>query len=170
MNKYTNSMMKTAYIFAKESYATRLKVGAVLEKDGRILLTGYNGTISKTNNNCEITCKVCNGEGHVYETAQNDHSLVGEKQICPRCQGAGKTTSPFVLHAEQNIITWAAKKGIATEGTTLYVTHSPCEECSKFIAQCGIVKVFFNEYYRDTSGIDFLKGLGIIVEKTEVEI
>ena len=50
LNKYDNVMMETALIFSKESYATRLKVGAVLAKDGRVLLTGYNGTIAKTNN------------------------------------------------------------------------------------------------------------------------
>ena len=46
LNKYDNVMMETALIFSKESYATRLKVGAVLAKDGRVLLTGYNGTIA----------------------------------------------------------------------------------------------------------------------------
>jgi len=74
-------------------------------------------------------------------------------------------TSDLVLHAEQNVITFCAKNGIPTEGTELFVTLSPCSNCAKLIVQSGIKKVYYNEEYRDTSGIDFLKEVGVEVEK-----
>lgn len=157
-NKYDKVMMETAFIWAKESYAKRLKVGAVLSKDGRVLLTGYNGTISKTDNNGELTCSNCNGNKQIQLSNL-------EFEECEKCQGKGVITSPYLLHAEQNIISWAARKGISTENATLYITHNPCKECSKLIAQAGISRVVFQEYYRDQNGIDFLKNLNIEVVK-----
>lgn len=158
LNKYDKTMIETAFIWSKESHAERLKVGAVLSKEGRILLTGYNGTISKTSNECESICMDCNGIGKIQLSNL-------EFEICEECQGKGKITSPYILHAEQNIIVWAARKGIATEDATLYVTHNPCKECAKLIAGSGISRVVFREYYRDQDGINFLKELGIVVDK-----
>lgn len=157
-NKYDQTMIETAFIWSKESYAKRLKVGAVLSKDGRVLLTGYNGTISKTSNECEEVCKSCNGTGR-YQVSNL------EFENCDKCQGKGKITSPYLLHAEQNIIVWAARKGIPTENATLYITHNPCKECAKLIAGAGISRVVFKEFYRDKAGIDFLKSLNIEVIK-----
>ncbi len=157
-NKYDKVMMKTAFTFSEESYATRLKVGAVLSKDGRVLLTGYNGTISKTSNNCEIVCDKCNGNQVIQITNL-------EYEECDKCQARGIVTSPYLLHAEQNIIAWAARKGIPMEGTTLYITHNPCKDCAKLIAQVGVERVVFQEYYRDQDGVDFLKSLNILVDK-----
>ena len=158
LNKYDNVMMETALIFSKESYATRLKVGAVLAKEGRILLTGYNGTIAKTNNVCELTCDECNGNKQIQISNL-------EFESCNKCQGKGLITSPYLLHAEQNIISWAARKGISTENATLYITHNPCKECAKLIAQAGISRVVFKEFYRDQDGVKFLEGLNIVVDK-----
>ena len=75
------------------------------------------------------------------------------------------TTSDFTLHAEQNVITFCAKNGIPTAGTEMFITLSPCKTCAKLIAQAGIDKVYYKEEYRDTSGIDFLKEIGIKIEK-----
>ena len=160
MKKYDFSMMETAKIWSKQSYCKRLQVGAVLSKDGRILVTGYNGTITKTKNICEETfykCKMC--------------GFRSEKEFsrCPNCdiEFVDKilTTSDFVLHAEQNIITFSAKNGISTENCTLYITHSPCKQCSKMIAQSGIVRVVYEKVYRDRDGIEFLESVGVKVEK-----
>lgn len=81
------------------------------------------------------------------------------------CELPDGTTSDFTLHAEQNIITFCARKGISTEGTTLYVTHSPCKTCSKLIAQAGIKEVVYTDKYRDTEGIDFLQQCNITVRQ-----
>ena len=74
-------------------------------------------------------------------------------------------TNELTLHAEQNIISFCAKNGIPTEGTTMYITLSPCKTCAKLIKQCGIKEVVYNEEYRDTSGIEFLKSVGVNVRK-----
>ena len=131
-NKYDTSMIITAFTFAEQSYCKRLKVGAVLAREGRILATGYNGTITGTSNTCE-------------------------------CEDG--TTSDFTLHAEQNLITFCAKHGVSTNNTTIYITHSPCKQCAKLIAQSGITEVVYSQTYKDTTGIDFLQACNILVRQ-----
>jgi len=81
------------------------------------------------------------------------------------CECEDGTTSEFTLHAEQNIITFCAKNGIPTNGTTLYITHAPCQQCAKLIAQSGIAEVVFTDYYKTTDGIDFLTECGVSIRK-----
>ena len=72
-----------------------------------------------------------------------------------------------MLHAESNLITKLAKSTIGSEGITIYITLSPCFECSKLIYQCGVKKVVYLEDYRKNNGIEFLKKCGIEVVKYE---
>ena len=72
-------------------------------------------------------------------------------------------TKPYVLHAEANAITKLARSHNSSEGATLYVTASPCLECSKLIIQAGIKRVIYGEQYRLSDGIDLLKRAGIEV-------
>jgi dCMP deaminase len=74
-----------------------------------------------------------------------------------------------VLHAEANAITKIAKSGNNSDGATLYVTASPCLECSKLIIQSGIRRVVYSEAYRLTDGIDLLKRAGVEVVFLELE-
>ena len=78
-------------------------------------------------------------------------------------------TKPYVLHAEANAITKVAKSGNSSEGATLYVTASPCIECSKLIIQAGIRRVVYSEEYRLDDGLKLLKRAGVEVEKVEAE-
>jgi dCMP deaminase len=73
------------------------------------------------------------------------------------CEDENNKTKPYVLHAEANAITKVAKSGNNSNGATLYVTTSPCIECSKLIIQSGIKRVVFNEKYHNTDGLDLLK-------------
>ena len=73
-------------------------------------------------------------------------------------------TKPYVLHAEANAITKLARSSNNSEGSTLYVTASPCIECSKLIIQSGIKRVVYAEKYRLTDGIDLLERAGVKVE------
>lgn len=77
------------------------------------------------------------------------------------CEDENGVTKPYVLHAEANAISKVARSNNSSEGATLYVTASPCVECSKLIIQAGIVRVVFNELYRITDGIDLLKRAGV---------
>lgn len=73
------------------------------------------------------------------------------------CEDENNQTKPYVLHAEANAITKVAKSNNSSDGATLYVTSSPCLECSKLIIQAGIKRVVFTENYRLDAGINLLK-------------
>jgi dCMP deaminase len=133
--RYDKLFIESAVLSSKMSFCKRLQVGAVLVKDNRILVNGWNGTISGLSNSCEEMTE------------------------------EGLRTSEFVLHAEQNVIAFSAKKGIPTDDCTLYVTHSPCKTCAKLIAQSGIKKVVYQNEYRDSEGIEFLNKTDVEVEK-----
>jgi dCMP deaminase len=83
------------------------------------------------------------------------------------CEDENGVTKPYVLHAEANAITKVAKSGNSSQGATLYVTASPCMECSKLIIQSGIKRVVYKDEYRLTDGIDLLRRAGIEVEKID---
>ena len=80
-----------------------------------------------------------------------------------KCEDEDNITKPYVLHAEANAITKVAKSNNSSEGSTLYITTSPCIECAKLIIQAGIARVVFSEKYRITDGLDLL-------ERAEVEL
>lgn len=73
------------------------------------------------------------------------------------CEEENDTTKSYVLHAEANAITKVAKSNNSSDGSTLYITTSPCMECSKLIIQSGIVRVVYEEKYRITDGLDLLE-------------
>lgn len=77
------------------------------------------------------------------------------------CEDETGHTKPYVLHAEANAITKVARSNNSSNGATLYVTASPCLECSKLIIQAGIARVVFNELYRMSDGIELLNRAGI---------
>jgi len=81
------------------------------------------------------------------------------------CEDDENKTKTYVLHAEANAITKVAKSGNSSLGATLYVTSSPCIECSKLIIQAGIKRVVFTENYRLEDGINLLKRANIEVEQ-----
>ncbi len=77
------------------------------------------------------------------------------------CEDENNVTKSYVLHAEANAITKVAKSNNSSEGATLYVTDSPCIECSKLIIQAGITRVVYAREYRITDGLELLKRAGI---------
>jgi|TARA_Y100000992_G_scaffold78125_1_gene49518 dCMP deaminase len=77
------------------------------------------------------------------------------------CEDDNNYTKWYVLHAEANAIMKVAASTQSTNGATLYITLSPCKECSKLIHQSGIKRVVYSEEYKDTSGLDFLKKAGV---------
>ncbi len=77
------------------------------------------------------------------------------------CESEEGVTLPYVLHAEANAITKVARSNNSSEGSTLYVSTSPCMECSKLIIQAGIKRVVFSDLYRITDGLDLLRDAGV---------
>ena len=85
------------------------------------------------------------------------------------CEDENNVSKPYVLHAEASAISKVARSHNSSDGATLYVTASPCIECSKLIIQAGIRRVVYGELYRLTEGIDLLKRAGIEVEYLPME-
>ena len=111
--------MRIALQVATRSTCNRKHIGAVIVRDRTILSTGYNGSIR--------------GLPHCDE---GDHLM--ENGHCVR-----------TVHAEANAIAQAAKNGIRLEGAEIYITASPCWTCFKLLANAGIIKINFGEFYRD---------------------
>ena len=128
-----SAYMDIAERFALVSKCERLKVGAIIVKNGSILAHGWNGTPSGYRTNC--------------------------------CEDENGNTSPFVLHAEQNVLVKMAKSTESIEGAELFCTPSPCSECSKLMAQSGIKKVYYRHKYRITDGLEVLNHLGVETEQ-----
>lgn len=83
------------------------------------------------------------------------------------CEDENGLTKWYVLHAEANAILKVAGSTQSCEGATLYITLSPCKECSKLIHQSGIKRVVYHQGYKDESGLDFLRKAGVEVELIE---
>ena len=144
--KWIDAFMDTAARFAQLSSAVRLKVGAVVVKDNRIISIGYNGMPSGWTNVCEEvvtpTLPYLQGDGPVLKTKDE------------------------VIHAEANAIIKLARDGESGNGSSLFCTHAPCIHCAKLIHGAGINKVYYRNSYRDEAGIKFLINCNIEVEKT----
>ena len=84
------------------------------------------------------------------------------------CEDENNVTKPYVLHAEANAITKLARSSNNSDGSTLYVTASPCIECAKLIIQAGIKRVVYGEQYRLDDGIRLLERAGIEVQFIDV--
>lgn len=136
--------MDLAEKLALRSHCVRAQVGAVLTKDTRIVSLGYNGPPAGTHN-CDEEWP---GEG---------------------CARDSKGSCSLALHAEQNAILYAVKNNMSIEGTTLYVTLSPCIACARVIFSTGIRKVFYKNSYAEykkiptDEGVEFLQKFGVEV-------
>ena len=86
-----------------------------------------------------------------------------------QCEDEKGLTKWHVLHAEANAILKVARSTQSCEGATLYLTMSPCKECSKLIHQSGIKRLVFKDAYSDTSGVDFLKKAGVDVNQLDID-
>lgn len=84
------------------------------------------------------------------------------------CENENGETQWYVLHAEANAILKVAKSTNNCKGATLYLTLSPCKDCSKLVLQAGIKRVVFKDSYKDTEGIDFLKSAGIDITQIDL--
>ena len=134
--------MKVSQIYASLSTAIRLKVGAIVVKDNRVLSIGYNGMPPGWTNECENLIPTGDAYGR-YEYK----------------------TKPEVIHAEANAIAKLARSNESGLDAAMFVTHAPCLDCAKLIYQSGISKVYYRNAYRESAGIDFLKKSNINVEQ-----
>ena len=155
--------MDMAYSVAKLSYAKRRQVGCLIVKDDQIVSFGYNGTPSGFDNTCEETETVYYENPDTALELIEDHGFTCDNGCCSRDR-----TRREVLHAESNALTKIAKSTMSSDEADLYTTTAPCFDCAKLIIQSGITKVFYNEGYRDMSGVELLEKANINVIKTNV--
>lgn len=138
--------MELAVKLAQRSHCVKMHVGAVLTKDTRIVSLGYNGPPAGTHN-CD------------------------EEWPADGCPRDSKGSCSLALHAEQNAILYASKNNVTVEGSTLYVTLSPCIACARIIYTTGIKKVYYLNSYAEykkipsDEGVDFLRKFGVEVVK-----
>lgn len=130
--------MQIARQVATRATCDRKHVGAVIVRDKNILSTGYNGSIGGLGH--------CDDEGHMMEEGH-----------CVR-----------TIHAEANAVIQAAKNGVGIDGGSIYVTASPCWGCFKIIANAGLCKIVYGEFYRDQRIFEFAQRLKIELVKVDL--
>lgn len=132
-DKWVEAYLDVAERFAQLSPALRLKVGAVVVQNHRIVSIGYNGTPAGWDNLCEDVDPVT-------------------REL---------KTKPEVIHAEANALLKLARDGESGQGAMLFCTHAPCIDCAKLIHGAGINSIYYRNVYRNTMGIEFLEKCGI---------
>src|SRR5688572_13235316 len=128
-------LLAIAALIAKRGTCSRAMVGCVIARDGRILVSGYNGAPA--------------GMPHCGDDPRHEK----REDYSEMCRDSG--------HAEGNAIAYAARHGISLEGGTLYTTHTPCLYCAQLIINAGITRVLALGWYRDDSGHRLLKEAGV---------
>jgi dCMP deaminase len=123
--------MSIAQVVATRATCPRKHVGAVIVRDKTILSTGYNGSIRGMPH--------CTDVGHMME---DNHCVA-------------------TIHAEANAIIQAARNGVRIEGATIYVTASPCWSCFKMVANAGITRIAYGEFYRDQRTFEVAAKIGV---------
>ena len=130
--------MRIAKEVSTRATCDRKHVGAVIVRDKSILASGYNGSIR--------------GLPHCDE--------VGHMMVDNHCERT--------IHAENNAIIQAARNGVRIDQSTIYVTASPCWNCFKMIANAGIIRIAFAEFYRDERIFEFAEKLGIALQEVQI--
>jgi dCMP deaminase len=145
--------MKFALLAAERSTCCRMKTGAVIVKDGRIVCMGYNG--------------VGSGQIHCQDYWYNKYQELKTNEEITSWESF-KLNENFLrqhhewaiineIHGEHNAILFACKHGIVTDKTVMYSLYSPCTQCSKAIIQSGIKKIYYNKIYtNDVNGLNLL--------------
>lgn len=151
-DKFIQAHMKVAEVYAQLSSAVKLKVGAIVVKDNRVISIGYNGTPPGWDNTCE---------DKQYTSPWVDE-LAGGENITYTYK-----TRPEVIHAERNALDKLAKYGECGNNAVMFITHAPCLECAKSIFNTGISSVYYRNTYRETTGIEFLEKCRVLVKRVE---
>ena len=121
--------MEIAHTVSKRSTCDRKHVGSVIARNGQILATGYNGSLS--------------GEAHCDDVGHDLVKLADGKENCLR-----------TIHSEVNCIAQAAKNGVSINGAILYCNTYPCWACYKLIASSGIILIIYDAEYRKDERVD----------------
>ena len=180
-------LMEVAHAIAKRGTCSRLQVGAVFSRDGRIVSTGYNGapagmphciheeyiwrepyTLEELpkwmfeflKGSSEFTDTYVNPQVGMRFAYEGDRVIVSHT---PNGNPGSSRGCEQAEHAERNAIAWAARHGLALEGTEVHVTHMPCLACARTMINAGVTRVMYKEEYRLRDGIILLANAGVEV-------
>lgn len=145
-------LMQSAHLWAKRSTCARLQVGAVFARDGRILVTGYNGAPAGLPH-CDHTCNCGQVEQSKVDGVGYCKDWCASQHPCTQAE-----------HAERNGIAYAARNGVRLEGCEVFLTDSPCLPCSMALVNAGVERVIYDREYRLIEGIELLREAGVIVD------
>jgi len=146
---HKNTFKEMLSVIEKNSTCARLQVAAIIVKHDRVVSMGWNGVAAGQKHCCDTFPVEMRETEEFY---QDHHDFANDMEI----------------HAEQNAIAFAARNGISTGDTEMYVSISPCVTCAKLIIAAGIKKVHYVEKYdRCTQGLDLLDSVGIYHEKVK---
>lgn len=166
--KFIDYFMDVAERTSQLSHAIRLKVGAIIVKDDRIISIGYNGMPSGWDNDCEDRVWDPGAGGWLDPEEFNAmYPYESWHKEAERNVRYGLKTKPEVLHAETNAITKLARNNEAGDNSTMFCTHAPCIDCAKLIYQSGIKNLYYRDTYRDNKGLEFLEKSNISVNRYE---
>lgn len=144
--------MDVAETIAQLGTCDRKYVGAVIIRAGRCISWGYNGAAPGMPH--------CDENGHGWNIPEFfDKPSLQAMHVETRVSRLGCNNA---THAEANALAFAAKQGISTDGAELYVTVSPCLTCARLIIAAGIVRVVWEEEYRERDGIELLERAGLV--------
>ena len=136
--------MEVCRAIAKRATCDRGRSGCVIARDNQLLVTGYVGAPRGLPH--------CDDVGHQFKKVQHEDGSIS--QHCVR-----------TVHAEQNAVCQAAKRGISIDGATLYCKMTPCRTCAMLIINCGIKRVIAEKRYHDSAdSIEMFKQAGVILE------
>ena len=136
--------MEVCRALAKRATCDRGRSGCVIARDNQLLVTGYVGAPRGLPH--------CDDVGHQFKKVQHEDGSIS--QHCVR-----------TVHAEQNAICQAAKRGISIDGATLYCKMTPCRTCAMLIINCGIKRVIAEKRYHDSAdSVEMFKQAGVILE------
>lgn len=139
--KFIEMFMTIAETVSLQSSAIRLKVGAIIVKEDRVISIGYNGTPAGWDNCCEEVVEQHEDGGQVTKTKNE------------------------VIHAEANAVAKLARSSESGLDSSMFITHAPCIHCAKIIYGAGIKDVFYKYKYRDDEGLNFLNKCNIRTEQ-----
>lgn len=167
--------MKVAIEVSRLGTCPRKAVGAVLIRDGRCISWGYNGAPPGLPH--------CEDNGHGWGVVTQEPGKITMKELSPKAfemmqtavrpdlipwdydGGIAWVTDHFgcrnATHAEANALAFAARHGISTDRSELFVTVAPCDTCAKLLIAAGVRRVYYEEEYRDPAGIEVLRLAGV---------
>jgi dCMP deaminase len=152
-------LMAHARVAALRSTCSRQSVGVIIARDGRVLVTGYNGAPAKMPH-CDHACSCSSHyrENVTVKVPEHQSTCLSDKP----CE--------ISVHAEANAIAYAARWGVRTEDSDLFTTHTPCLPCGQLVINSGIKRVVYGDLHRDRRGLELCQKAGIEVVHLEKQV